>query len=65
MWKIWLLFDPRRALVALFIFLFAFALVMHFIMLSTDRFNFLGGRPAKVSQMPISTPIGSQHIAVG
>ena len=43
MWRVWLLFDPRRALVALFIFLFVLALVIHFILLSTDRFNWLEG----------------------
>jgi light-harvesting complex 1 alpha chain len=43
MWRIWLLFDPRRTLVALFTFLFALALVIHFILLSTDRFNWLDG----------------------
>ena len=43
MWRIWLLFDPRRALIALFTFLFVLALVIHFILLSTDRFNWLGG----------------------
>lgn len=43
MWRMWLLFDPRRALVALFTFLFVLALVIHFILLSTDRFNWLEG----------------------
>lgn len=43
MWKIWLLFDPRRALVALATFLFVLALVIHFILLSTDRFNWIEG----------------------
>jgi len=43
MWRIWLLFDPRRALIALFTFLFVLALVIHFILLSTDRFNWLEG----------------------
>ena len=43
MWRIWLLFDPRRTLIALFTFLFALALVIHFILLSTDRFNWLEG----------------------
>jgi light-harvesting complex 1 alpha chain len=37
------LFDPRRALVALFTFLFVLALLIHFILLSTDRFNWLQG----------------------
>ena len=43
MYRIWLLFDPRRALVGLFAFLFVLALVIHFILLSTDRFNWLEG----------------------
>ncbi len=43
MWRIWLLFDPRRALVALAVFLFGLAIVIHFILLSTDRFNWLEG----------------------
>ena len=43
MWRLWLLFDPRRVLVALFIFLFVLALLIHFILLSTDRFNWLEG----------------------
>ena len=43
MWRVWLIFDPRRALVALFAFLFVLALVIHFILLSTDRFNWLDG----------------------
>jgi light-harvesting complex 1 alpha chain len=43
MWKIWLVFDPRRMLIALFTFLFVLALVIHFILLSTDRFNWLEG----------------------
>ena len=43
MWKIWLLFDPRRTLVALFTFLFVLAILIHFILLSTDRYNWIGG----------------------
>ena len=43
MWRVWLIFDPRRSLVALFIFLFVLALVIHFILLSTNKFNWLDG----------------------
>lgn len=43
MWRIWLLFDPRRVLIALFTFLFVLALLIHFILLSTNRFNWLEG----------------------
>ena len=46
MWRIWLLFDPRRVLVALFTFLFALALLIHFLLLSTDRFNWIEGPAA-------------------
>ncbi|EHQ53258.1 MULTISPECIES: light-harvesting antenna LH1, alpha subunit [Ectothiorhodospira] len=41
MWRVWLLFDPRRALVALFTFLAVLALLIHFILLSTERFNWM------------------------
>jgi len=60
MWRIWLLFDPRRTLVALFTFLFVLALLIHFILLSTDRFNWLeGGKNAQAAQnssMPAAAP---------
>ena len=58
MWRIWMLFDPRRTLIALFMFLFVLALVIHFILLSTDRFNWLEGPrratavPSQLSPMP-------------
>jgi light-harvesting complex 1 alpha chain len=54
MWRLWLLFDPRRALVALMLFLAVLALLIHFILLSTDRFNWIEGprvAPAAVGQL--------------
>ncbi len=51
MWRIWLIFDPRRTLVALFGFLFALALLIHFILLSTNRFNWLDGPHAGMAQV--------------
>ncbi len=57
MWKMWLLFDPRRTLIALFTFLFVLALLIHFILLSTDRFNWLEGPRAQTGGMSsIMTP---------
>ncbi|MBS0394111.1 MAG: light-harvesting protein [Proteobacteria bacterium] len=52
MWRIWLLFDPRRALVGLFSFLFVLALLIHFILLSTDKWNWIGSKvpPATATQ---------------
>lgn len=46
MWQVWQLFDPRRTLIALFTFLFILALLIHFILLSTSRFNWLEGPTA-------------------
>ena len=59
MWRIWLLFDPRRSLVALATFLFVLALLIHFILLSTNKFNWLDGpqvAPAATSQVGTSLP---------
>ncbi|HVY34920.1 MAG TPA: light-harvesting antenna LH1, alpha subunit [Caulobacteraceae bacterium] len=47
MWRIWLLFDPRRVLVGLFVFLLVLALLIHFILLSTARFNWIEGPTVK------------------
>ena len=65
MWRLWMLFDPRRTLIALFTFLFVLALVIHFILLSTDRFNWLEGphKTAAAAQMsampaPAAAPAG-------
>ena len=45
MHKIWLLFDPRRVMVAMAVFLFTLAVLIHFILLSTDRYNWLDVKP--------------------
>lgn len=50
MWRVWQLFDPRQALVGLAVFLFGLAIVIHFILLSTDRFNWLERPSGVVSQ---------------
>jgi light-harvesting complex 1 alpha chain len=64
MYKIWLLFDPRRALVALFVFLFVLALLIHFILLSTNKFNWIDGpktaTAAQMSSMPAPVPAPKQ-----
>jgi len=56
MWRLWQLFDPRRALVALFTFLFVLALVIHFILLSTNRFNWIEG-PSGASAVTEIAPL--------
>ena len=57
MWRIWLIFDPRRVLVGLATFLLVLALLIHFILLSTDRFNWLEGpRATKTGQIEMTQP---------
>jgi light-harvesting complex 1 alpha chain len=56
MWRIWLLFDPRRTLVALATFLFSLAVLIHFILLSTDRFNWIEG-PRAVKAASMEAPV--------
>ncbi len=58
MWRIWRLMDPLRVLVVQGIFLFGLAAMIHLILLSTNKYNWLDGpakRPvaAATSQMPI------------
>jgi light-harvesting complex 1 alpha chain len=45
MWRIWKVFDPRRVLVAQGVFLFSIAILIHLVLLSTERFNWLLGAP--------------------
>lgn len=45
MWRIWFYFDIRRALVALHVGLAVLAFTIHFILLSTDRYNWLERAP--------------------
>ena len=64
MWRIWLIFDPRRALVGLFTFLLVLALLIHFILLSTDRFNWLdGSRSAKAAKVQQMAPMPAAPMA--
>ena len=60
MWRIWLLFDPRRALVGLAVFLFTLAIVIHFILLSTDRFNWIEG-PESIRSGPVPAAVTSEN----
>jgi light-harvesting complex 1 alpha chain len=63
MWRIWLLFDPRRVLVALSVFLFTLALLIHFILLSTEKFNWLEDSAAMSNSSQIEILLPSEPVA--
>jgi len=58
MYRLWLIFDPRRILIATAAFLFTLALLIHFILLSTERFNWIeeGAGGATVAQQMAPLP---------
>ena len=43
MWRIWKLYDPLRAMVVQCVFLFGLAAMIHLILLSTVKFNWMDG----------------------
>jgi light-harvesting complex 1 alpha chain len=49
MWKIWMIFDPRQAFVALVTFLGILAFTIHFLLLSSS-YNWLGGGAGAAKQ---------------
>jgi len=62
MHRIWLAFDPRRVLVALFGFLGLLAFVIHFILLSSQRFSWIENGTLSASQVPVgaSAPMAAE-----
>ena len=63
MWRIWLLFDPRRVLVATAVFLFTLAILIHFILLSTEKFNWFEDSDMMGSSSQVETMIPSEPVA--
>jgi light-harvesting complex 1 alpha chain len=62
MWRIWRLYDPLRAMVVQGIFLFALAAMIHLILLSTNKFNWLDGPKDKAvasQNAPMPTAVAS------
>jgi light-harvesting complex 1 alpha chain len=53
MHKVWMMYNPARAGVALVAFLAILAFTIHFILLSSDYFNWIEG-PPKAAAVPMS-----------
>lgn len=61
-WRIWLVFDPRRTLILQAIFLFALAVMIHFVLLSTERFNWFEGNPTAASAGEVIAPLHQRNM---
>lgn len=60
MWRIWRLFDPLRAMAVQGIFLFGLAVMIHLVLLSTNKFNWLDGPKAAPTAMQTMPPAVAQ-----
>ena len=59
LYKLWQGFDPKRLMVGVFALMFTLALIIHFLLLSTTRYNWLDpdGNTASVSTAGALTPM--------
>ena len=53
MWRIWMVFDPRKVLVVQGVFLFGLAVMIHFVLLSTERFNWFEGNAVEGAEAAV------------
>ncbi len=53
MYRIWLMYDPRRVLVAMVGFLGVLAFVIHFILLSSQRYSWIENGTLTAAQAPV------------
>ena len=60
MWRIWQMVEPIKVLTGLYIFLGLLAFMIHFILLSTERYNWIENpKPKKAAELivPGSMPM--------
>jgi light-harvesting complex 1 alpha chain len=53
MHRIWLMYDPRRVMVAMVGFLAVLAFVIHFILLSSQRYSWIENGTLTAAQAPV------------
>ncbi|MBK5912771.1 light-harvesting antenna LH1, alpha subunit [Rhodocyclus purpureus] len=46
-WKLWLVLDPRTVMIGTVAWLAVLALTIHFVLLGTERFNWIDTAPEK------------------
>ncbi|KPF59134.1 MAG: light-harvesting protein [Aquincola sp.] len=63
MWRIWRLIDPLRVLVAQAVFLFGIAVMIHLILLSTNKYNWMDGPVVKKAVASATVPATTTVVA--
>ncbi|MBU1211816.1 MAG: light-harvesting protein [Alphaproteobacteria bacterium] len=64
MWRIWQLFGVRTIMVALYAWLGFLAIMIHLILLSTDRYNWLEQKSyTKTGSVTIEGPATTKRLA--
>ena len=63
MHRIWLLYDPRRVMIALVGFLGVLALMIHFILLSSQRYSWIENGTLSSSQLSVAAPGAAAEMA--
>ncbi len=53
MHKVWMMIHPIRALTVLYIFLAVLAFMIHFILMSTERYNWFDPKPDTAAQIEL------------
>jgi light-harvesting complex 1 alpha chain len=64
MWRIWLLVDPRRVFVIQGIFLAFLAIMIHFVLLSTERYNWFNDPSFGKPVVKMKTAAMQQNVAM-
>lgn len=62
MWRIWRLFDPMRAMVAQAVFLLGLAVLIHLMLLGTNKYNWMDGAkkaPVATANAPVPAEVTS------
>jgi len=58
MWRIWQMIEPIKVLTGLYIFLGLLAFMIHFILLSTERYNWIENpKPRKTAELVVPGPV--------
>ena len=55
MHRIWFAFDPRRVLITIFGFLGTLAFIIHFILLSSQRYSWIENGTLPAAQAPVAS----------